>query len=65
MAVQLLSQLCGQDRFNVCNVNHQTETSDLLGGWKPKSAFEMMQSLYEEFDKCFTQTSMRNATGVI
>jgi midasin (ATPase involved in ribosome maturation) len=53
--VQHLAQLCGK-RLVVVNLSQQTESSDLLGGFKPVDGKIIAVPLMETFDELFTRT---------
>jgi midasin len=53
--VQRLASLCGKD-LNVINMSQQSDSSDLLGGFKPVDARFLARPLKKTFDLLFSQT---------
>jgi midasin len=53
--VQRLASLCGKD-LNVINMSQQSDSSDLLGGFKPVDARFLARPLKKTFDFLFSQT---------
>uniref|UniRef100_A0A670YH89 Midasin n=1 Tax=Pseudonaja textilis TaxID=8673 RepID=A0A670YH89_PSETE len=57
-AVQYLAQITGH-RLKVINMNQQSETADLLGGYKPVDNKLIWLPLRESFEELFAQTFSR------
>lgn len=53
--VQQLASMLGQ-KLNVVNLSQQSESSDLLGGFKPVDASAFAGPLYETFEELFGRT---------
>lgn len=60
--VQLLANLAGQ-RLIVQNLSLATDSSDLIGGYRPVSMTELFHPVYQQFTELFTETfsSSQNA----
>ncbi|KAM3861280.1 midasin [Diretmus argenteus] len=56
--VQYLAGLTGQ-RLRVVNMNQQSDTADLLGGYKPVDHKQILLPLREAFEDLFSQTYSR------
>ncbi|XP_055005322.1 midasin-like isoform X2 [Boleophthalmus pectinirostris] len=56
--VQHLAQLTGH-RLRVVNMNQQSDTADLLGGYKPVDHKQILLPLREVFEELFSQTYSR------
>ncbi|KAF8562123.1 hypothetical protein P879_04155 [Paragonimus westermani] len=54
-AVQRLAQLCGR-RLHVVNLNQQSDSIDLLGGFKPVDMRTLIRPLREKFETLFCRT---------
>ncbi|KAF5403822.1 hypothetical protein PHET_02306 [Paragonimus heterotremus] len=54
-AVQRLAQLCGR-RLHVINLNQQSDSIDLLGGFKPVDMRTLIRPLREKFETLFCRT---------
>lgn len=53
--IQILAKLCSQ-KLMVQNLSLSTDSSDLVGGFKPVSMSELFRPSYEEFINLFRQT---------
>ncbi|KJE89993.1 midasin [Capsaspora owczarzaki ATCC 30864] len=60
--VQFLSEQLGQ-RLSVLNMSQQSDSSDLLGGFKPVDVHVLCAPLKEQFDLIFPQTFSRKANA--
>lgn len=56
--VQHLAQITGH-RLRVVNMNQQSDTADLLGGYKPVDHRQILLPLREAFEELFSQTFSR------
>nr|DBA26506.1 TPA: hypothetical protein GDO54_010752 [Pyxicephalus adspersus] len=56
--VQYLAHVAGQ-RLRIVNMNQQSDTADLLGGYKPVDHKLIWLPLREDFEELFTQTFSR------
>ncbi|KAM9316620.1 LOW QUALITY PROTEIN: midasin [Gastrophryne carolinensis] len=56
--VQYLAHIAGQ-RLRIVNMNQQSDTADLLGGYKPVDHRLIWLPLREDFEELFTQTFSR------
>uniref|UniRef100_A0A3B4AV04 Midasin n=1 Tax=Periophthalmus magnuspinnatus TaxID=409849 RepID=A0A3B4AV04_9GOBI len=56
--VQHLAQITGH-RLRVVNMNQQSDTADLLGGYKPVDHKQILLPLREAFEELFSQTYSR------
>ncbi|XP_040203696.1 LOW QUALITY PROTEIN: midasin [Rana temporaria] len=56
--VQYLAHVAGQ-RLRIVNLNQQSDTADLLGGYKPVDHKLIWLPLREDFEELFTQTFSR------
>ncbi|XP_011610045.2 midasin isoform X2 [Takifugu rubripes] len=56
--VQYLAKLTGH-RLRVVNMNQQSDTADLLGGYKPVDQKQILLPLLEAFEELFSQTYSR------
>lgn len=54
-AVQYLAKCVGAELV-VINMSQQSESSDLLGGFKPVTLVSLAQPLYQDFESLFSQT---------
>lgn len=54
--VQAFANICRARRFLAINLNQQSDSSDLLGGYKPLSTSSYMCSLKERFEDLFKDT---------
>lgn len=54
-AIQHVSQSLGQDLF-VFNLSQQSESGDLLGGYKPVSSRSLVVPLKDQFDRLFSDS---------
>ena len=57
--LQHLAQLCGRELV-VLNLSLQTDSSDLLGGYRPLEMMSIATTVYNEFVDLFTSTFSRN-----
>ncbi|KAJ1569694.1 hypothetical protein HK405_007248 [Cladochytrium tenue] len=60
--VQYLAEACNQ-KLHVINLSQQTESSDLLGGFKPIEARMLVQPVVERFQNLFIRTFSMEANG--
>ena len=51
-AVQEVANLLGK-KLHVLNMNQNTDSADLLGGFKPVDATFLLKPVYERFLNCF------------
>lgn len=51
--VQELASLTGQSKLSVLNMSQQTESADLLGGFRPLSPKVLAKSLFDAFESVF------------
>ncbi|TPP58779.1 Midasin [Fasciola gigantica] len=54
-AVQRLAQLCGR-QLHVINLNQQSDSVDLMGGFKPVDTRALIRPLREQFESLFCHT---------
>lgn len=56
--VQELAKATGHSKLIVINMSHQTEVSDLIGGFRPLSALALAKPIFEKFESLFVKSTL-------